>query len=505
MRLFSIFPNPHLPPAFAARARSGFAGARGFLFLTLCAALPVFSAAPGQAAEPTAWEGLTFHKAPVPRSADAKNEDWPRFHGAQDAPISGETGIASTFPDSGPPLVWECEKGNGYASPAIADGRLVLFHRVKGLETIDCLDPATGQRHWTHSYPAEYTDDFGYSDGPRAGPVLSGGRVHTFGITGILKCLDLASGKVLWEVDCQKKYAMPKYFFGAGSSPIVQGNSLLVNVGGGEGQCIVAFDTATGAEKWIVNHPWGQSYSSPIAAKWHGADRVLFFTGGKSEPSTGGLIVVDPATGKIDATRPWRARRYPSVNAASPVLCGENQVFISHAYIDRDHDQNGGIMLRTAADGTLSTVWSDPTFGCHWMTPVFHDNHLYAFSGEKERSCELICQDAATGKRLWHEKMEWDYTAADGQKLPMSLYRASLLKVGPRFLCLGEWGTLCWLDLSPAGAKRGSTAQLFVAQQSWTLPALSHGLLYVMQNEADRISDKPARLLCYDLRAAAAP
>jgi outer membrane protein assembly factor BamB len=97
--------------------------------------------------------------------------------------------------------------------------------------------------------------------------------------------------------------------------------------------------------------------------------------------------------------------------------------------------------------------------------------------------------------------MEWEALGSGGQTLPMSLYRASLLKVGSRFLCLGEWGTLCWLDLSPAGAKRAATAQLFTAQQSWTLPALSRGLLYVLQNEDDRLNGKPPRLLCYDLRA----
>ena len=398
-------------------------------------------------------------------------------------------------------MVWECQKGSGYACPAIAEGRLVLFHRVKGEETLDCLEPETGKRFWTYSYPAEYTDDFGYGDGPRAGPVISGGKIYTFGVTSWLRCVDLATGKLLWEVDCQTRYAVPKYFFGSGSSPLVQNGLILVNVGGGAEQCVVAFDKDTGTERWIVKHPWGQSYSSPIPAKWHGTERVLFFTGGKSERSTGGLVIVDPATGKLESTFPWRARRYPSVNASSPVLCGENQVFISHAYVDRDHDQNGGVMLRTDAVGKLSAVWTLPTFGCHWMTPVYHDGHLYAFSGEKERSCELVCHEAATGRQLWHEKMQWDQPGKDGQIIPMSLYRASLLKVGPRFLCLGEWGTLCWLDLSPTGAKRAATAQLFTAQQSWTLPALSHGLLYVLQNEDDRLTGTPSRLICYDLRA----
>jgi hypothetical protein len=83
----------------------------------------------------------------------------------------------------------------------------------------------------------------------------------------------------------------------------------------------------------------------------------------------------------------------------------------------------------------------------------------------------------------------------------MGLYRGSLLKVGDRFLCLGEWGTLCWLSLTSQGAKILSKFQPFVAQESWTLPALSHGLLYVSQNQADRLNDSPASLICYDIRS----
>lgn len=449
---------------------------------------------------PAAREAI-FHAPPKPAAEGAKQEDWPRFLGIHNAPVSGETGIAQDWPEAGPPVVWEFPKGSGYASPAIAGGRLVLFHRLKDEETVDCLEPETGKRLWTHAYPVTYRDDFGYSAGPRAGPVIEGGRVFTFGVTGTLKCLDLADGKVAWEVDCQTKYDVPKYFFGTGSSPLVQGGLVLVNVGGGDGQCVVAFDKATGAEKWVAKHEWGQSYASPIPAKWHGQDRVMFFTGGKSEPSTGGLLVMDPDKGEIESTFPWRARRYPSVNASSPVLCGDNRLFISQAYVDRDHPQNGGVMLTCDPAGKLSEVWRDPEFGCHWMTPVYDDGHLYAFSGEKDRQCELVCHEAASGKRLWHEKMEWEYHSPDGRTIPMSLLRGSLLKVGSRFLCLGEWGSLCWLDLTPQGAKRGSTAQLFVAQQSWTLPALSHGLLYVSQNEDDRLSNQPARLICCDLRA----
>ena len=468
------------------------------MFFRLAAYL--FCSAPLLAGEASDWPDLKFHAPPKPLSPGAVTEDWPRFLGPSDAPVSRETGVLQEFTESGPAKVWECKKGAGYASPAIVDGRLVLFHNTGGQERIDCLDALTGKRYWTHAYGVDYHDDFGYGDGPRSGPVVSGGKVVTFGVTSVLKCLDLQSGKVEWEHDCQEEFGVMKYFFGSGASPVVVQGKVIVNLGGSDHRCVSAFNLADGKLAWTARHEWGQSYASPIPAKLHGKDRVLVFAGGKSEPSTGGILNIDPETGTVEDTFFWRAKRFPSVNAQTPVLCGEDRVFISQAYVDRDSPCNGGVMLKVDGNGKFTPQWKAADFGCHWNTPVYQDGHLYAFSGEKDRQCDLVCYAADSGKRLWAERIAWPL-AAKGQEIPMALYRGSLLRVGDRFLCLGEWGALCWLDLKPSGAKMLSKFQPFVALQSWTLPALSHGLLYVSQNEEDRLNGAPPSLICYDLRA----
>jgi len=450
------------------------------------------------------WPGHKFHTPPGPLPSGAVSEDWPRFLGPADAPVSKETGIVREFTASGPPKVWECEKGEGYASPAIAGGRLVLFHRVRGQERVDCLDALTGKRFWTHAYDVDYRDDFGYNAGPRAGPVISGGKVVTFGVTSWLKCFDLATGQVVWQHDCQEEFGVMKYFFGSGTSPLIHDGKVIVHLGGSEDRCVCAFSLADGKLSWTAKHAWGQSYASPIMAKLNAQDRVLVFAGGKSEPSTGGLLSIDPASGALESEFFWRARRYPSVNAQTPVLCGDGRIFISQAYVDRGSPCNGGVMLKAGPQGKLEPGWKAPDFGCHWNTPVYHDGFLYGFSGEKDRQCDLVCHDAMTGARKWAEKFTWQFSAA-GQDIPMGLYRGSLLKAGDRFLCLGEWGTLCWLDLTPAGARLLTKFQPFVALESWTLPALSHGLLYVCRNQDDKLNNAPSALICYDLRAAAAP
>ncbi len=459
---------------------------------------------PTLAEEPQAWNGLTFHAAPKTLPPGAVTEDWPRFLGPSDAPVSKESGIHQEFTAAGPAKVWECKKGEGYTSPAIVNGRLLLFHRTEGQERLDCLDALTGKRFWSHGYDVDYRDDFGYGAGPRAGPVVSGGKVVTFGVTSWLKCFDLQSGKVEWEHDCEKEFEVMKYFFGSGASPLIHGDKVIVNLGGSGDRCVCAFSLKNGKLLWTTKHEWGQSYASPIMAKVNGSDRVLVFAGGKSQPSTGGLLSIDPATGTAEEPFFWRSRRFPSVNAQTPLLCGEGRVFISQAYVDNDSPCNGGVMLKADEKGKFSPQWKAPDLGCHWNTPVWHGGHLYAFSGEKDKQCELVCHDGGTGAKKWGEHFTWPLKSG-AQEIPMSLYRGSLLKVGDKFLCLGEWGTLCWLDLSPAGAKILSKHQPFVAQQSWTLPALSHGLLYVSQNEDDRLNGTPSRLICYDLRAAAPP
>src|SRR4051794_35416071 len=96
---------------------------------------------------------VTFHTPPAPLSKDATTSDWPWVLGPTHNEVSNETHILGQFPPTGPKLVWEMNKGEGYAAPVISEGRLVVFHRLGDEEVVDCLDPATGERYWRHKYP----------------------------------------------------------------------------------------------------------------------------------------------------------------------------------------------------------------------------------------------------------------------------------------------------------------------------------------------------------------
>ena len=426
---------------------------------------------------------------PKPLPAGAVTHDWTSFLGPTHNAVSTETKLSRMLP---PPLVWEFPKGTSYSSPAIAGGRLMFIHRVRDEEVVECMDAETGANKWQFKYGTVFEDRYGYNNGPRASPVIDGTRVFTMGAEGKLHGFDIASGMVIWKRDLRADYKVPQDFFGTASTPLVEGRLLIVNVGAPGGPCVAAFDTATGKEVWRAGTEWGPSYASPIPAVVHSKRRVFVFAGGESEPPMGGLMCIDPATGKVDFSFAWRSRSYESVNASCPVIF-DNKVFISASY------RTGGALLEIRPDFTHRVVWTTQEFGLHFNTPIYRDGHLYGFDGRNEPDASLACVDVATGKVVWREMPEWTDTLG-GRQQEVSTYRGSLLAVDGAYLCLGELGHLLWLELTPKGYKQISRTWLFPARESWSLPVLSRGLLYVVQNTRDVTRVNGPRLLCYDLR-----
>lgn len=413
--------------------------------------------------------------------SSASANDWPRFLGPNHNATSSETGLLQTWAKGEPKIAWEFAKGAGHSCPSIVGNRLVLFHRIGEREAVDCLDAKSGAKHWRFEYAAPYRDRFGSGDGTRTSAVIDGGRVFVFGITGLLHCLDLANGTVVWKGDLAGEYEMKPNFFGHGSTPLVRGSRLIANIGGKDDVCCVALDAATGRELWRAKHEWGASYASPVPATIHGRECVLVFAGGESRPPTGGLLTIDAATGEVLNATPHRAEIAESVSASSPVFCPPNRVFVTESY------GAGGAMIEIAPDFSARVAWRAEKFGAYWMTPVVKDGCIYGFDGQQPRLVELVCYDIASGRELWRDEL--------GGKFG----RGSLLAVDGAFLCLGEFGDLAWLELTPRGAAVKQHAKLFNAPETWTLPALSDGLLYVCQNERGDGGTK-ARVICYDLR-----
>ena len=297
-----------------------------------------------------------------------------------------------------------------------------------------------------------------------------------------------------------EKYKVPEYFFGYGATPLVWGDRVLVNVGGKNpedpkgGVCVAAFDKFSGKELWTLRDEWGASYASPVMAELHGRDCLLVFAGGKSDPAGGGLLTVDPEDGTLLDRFPWRADMVFSANASTPIVLDDNRVFISECY------REGAAMLEFDERLKSKVLWKQPKFGLHWMQPILKDGHLYGFAGRNEPDVELACCDATTGEIVWKRDLRWTEEVG-GRDMVRSFFRGTLLAVDGSVLCLGEHGALAWLELTPEGVEVKQRTQLFLAPESWSLPVIHRGLLYITQNEKDRGGGAGgARWLCYDFR-----
>jgi len=152
---------------------------------------------------------------------------------------------------------------------------------------------------------------------------------------------------------------------------------------------------------WGAGSKWGASYASPIPATVLGRRRVFVFAGGESRPPTGGLLCIDPATGKVDFDFPWRAGRAESVNASAPLVVG-NQVYISECY------GPGGTLLDLMPDGTCKQVWNNNVLNTHFMTALYKDGYLYGVDGHGPQNAPLVCIELRTGKEMWRTEPEWE-------------------------------------------------------------------------------------------------
>ena len=193
--------------------------------------------------------------------------DWPRFLGPTGNSVSPETGLVVPWPKEGPRIVWQKRLSEGYAAPTISRGRLFVFDRLRNRARLSCLKSENGDPLWTFEYPTDYEDLYNYSGGPRCCPVVDGDRVYLYGPEGMLHCLRVADGKVIWKKNVNAEFGVVQNFFGVGSTPVIEGDLLIAQVGGspkgttetrptldlkGADCGVVAFDKFTG--KVEVSH-----------------------------------------------------------------------------------------------------------------------------------------------------------------------------------------------------------------------------------------------------------
>jgi outer membrane protein assembly factor BamB len=393
-------------------------------------------------------------------ATSASAEDWPQWLGPNRDGVSTETGLSTAWPDKGPRQLWQRDVGEGYAGPVIAGNRLILFHRIGNKEVVECLDPANGKKQWEYSYATSFDDAFGKGKGPRSTPVIHGQRVITLGADGMLLCLDLKTGKKIWDRRLLADYKVPASYFGIGTSPIIEKELVLINVGARDAG-IVAFALETGKEVWKATQD-PASYSSPVCCTIGGARLGVFFT-------RTGVVLLDPADGKVRFQKRFRARIDASVNAATPLIIGD-LAFFSASY------ETGALLLNLRPDGA-DEVWAgDDIMSNHYNTCVHHDGYLYGFDGRQEAGPRFRCVELKTGKVQWTKE---------------NFGCGSMILVQGHVLMLTEQGELMLVEASPKAYREKARSRVFEAVPCRAQIALAEGKLFARDQ---------GKLACWNLK-----
>jgi outer membrane protein assembly factor BamB len=374
-------------------------------------------------------------------NSQAHGDDWPQWGGPQRDCAWRETGIVRKLPAGLLPRVWSTPLGEGYAGPAVADGRVFITdfldrQTAQNKERIQCLDAETGEVKWSHSHPVKY--DISYPAGPRATPVVDGNLVFTIGATGQMFCFEVADGKIVWQKDFQKEYQTSLPTWGMAASPLVIDNQLITLVGGADGATVVSFNKTTGKEIWrAINDPQ-IGYCPPMLFKFDGVQHLIIW---HPEAVTG----LNPRTGEQMWEVPFPIQA--GLTISTPQKVGD-RLFLTSFY-------NGPMMLDFSEGLKPKVAWkgtSDSeikTDGLHSImsTPIFTESHIFGVCSHGQ----LRCLDAKTGKRQWE--------SLDATGLGR-WWNAFLIPNGDKVFLHNEQGDLIIADLTASGYKEISRAKL---------------------------------------------
>jgi outer membrane protein assembly factor BamB len=309
-------------------------------------------------------------------------QDWPQWRGPN------RDGKAEGFktPKTWPKELtqkWKVPVGFGDATPALAGGKLYVFARQETDEITRCLDAATGKEEWQEKYnaPAVNGPDSGHS-GPRSSPAVADGKVVTLGVCGTVSCFDAAKGKMLWRKD-DFPGVWPK--FHTSVSPIIVGGLAIVQLGKESEGAVVAYDLASGEQKW----KWaveGPGYASPVLLTVAGTKMVLTETS-KS------VVALDATDGKLL----WQAAFAPSgmsYNAATPIVEGQTIIYSGQG------QGRGTKAVKIEKQGdtfAAKELWSNPDNAVQFNTPLLKQGLLYGLTGRDN----WFCINAENGQSAW--------------------------------------------------------------------------------------------------------
>lgn len=343
---------------------------------------------------------------------------------------------------------WKIDVGLGYATPLVVGNRLYVFSRQADDEVMSAIDAGSGKVLWRTAYPAPFTMNSAaapHGKGPKSTPVLSGGRLFSIGMTGIVTAFDAASGKQLW----QKPGSSPVPLYTSHAfSPVIDGGNVIFHVGGHNEGALSAYDVMSGAVTWSWNGD-GPGYGSPVVANFGGVRQLVTITQSK-------LVGVDAASGRLLWERPFASPN--ATNSITPVLYGQTVIAWGHGgpttalSVARRNDQ-----------WVVDTVWENPELPARMSNAVLSGDVMFGLSNRN--AGQYYAADAKTGKTLW--------TSEGRQATNVAMARA-----GNVLFSLENDGELVVLRASQTAFEPLRRYKVAEAE-TWTQPAISGNRIFV--------------------------
>ena len=381
--------------------------------------------------------------------------DWPQWRGPNRDGVSAELGITRDWPRKGPPVVWRQPLGIAYSSVSVVGSRLYTMMATETEEFAVCLEVADASEIWRAKTGPRFDNDRG--SGPRSTPTVHDGKVYVLSASGVLHALNAEDGASIWSRDFVAEFGSNPPGWGFSGSPLIEGDLVMIESGGPDGNALAAFHKHSGEPAWTADS--GEAaYSSSVAVTFGGVRQVLFLT-----PRA--LISVAPTDGAVLWNYDWP----DGINIATPLFVPDDLVFVSASY-----DKGSAVVRMTEADGRIGVeeVWASRVMRNHFNSSVLLDGYLYGFD-----NANLKCIEAATGDEMWSH--------------PRELGKGSLIRAGDRLIALGEEGKLVLAEATPRKYNELATTQM-MRGRCWTPPTLAHGRLY-LRNQTE--------LVCLDVRA----
>lgn len=387
----------------------------------------------------------------------AAGVDWPQFRGLERSGASPEKGLLRSWPEGGPKVLWKKPLGSGFASIAISGGRLYTMAVEGETESALCFDQA-GKEIWRTPLSSVFPEVFG--NGPRSTPTIDGDVVYALAAPGKLHALKKADGARIWEVDLVKEFGAKLPNRGFASSPLIDGDLLILEVGGGAGKAIAALDKKTGKTRWTALD--GEAgYTSPLAVTVGGVRQYVFLR----------TIVGDVVSLLPDGTVHWKYA-WKGGAIASPLFIPPNRVFVSAS------DDAGAVLLeigKADGKGTVREVWANRLMKNHFSSSVLHEGHIYGFD-----NATLKCIDASTGEQKWVQR---------------GFGKGSLILADGLLFVLSDRGVLSLVEATPSGYVEKGKLQAMEGK-TWTAPTLSNGKLFLRDED---------EMVVLDVKTPAAP